>query len=230
MRLPKWIWFAPIAIPVVAVLLAPQILRVVGGGFYSQPGQSMIPALPEGSAYLTLPISADDLPARGAIIVFAHPQQPDVDHVSRLIGLPGDTISMSQGAITLNGAPVARQQLDPIMVELPRTQKLDGCETSDTQVHLCPVAAWQETLDNGHQYRVLDLRPTAADDLAELTVPEGHVFVMGDHRDNSLDSRFPGMGMVPVGNLKSTPWRFHFNINNPGVSLSLFLGAVDPQP
>jgi signal peptidase I len=71
---------------------------------------------------------------------------------------------------------------------------------------VCRYPRFKETLPNGKVYYTLDLISSPQDDTAPFVVPEGHMFLMGDNRDNSLDSRFPaipgqGIGIVPQDNL-----------------------------
>ena len=151
------------------------------------------------------------LPSRGDVVVFRHPSE-DSDLIKRVIGLPGDTVEVRQGQLILNGRLVPRRPLPPAKVPVtanspcravpPATPTL--IVTSGTPT--CVYHSFLETLPGGPSYSVLDqVDDGVADDFAEVRVPAGHVFLMGDNRDDSLDSRFPsyagGIGMVPTENL-----------------------------
>lgn len=150
------------------------------------------------------------LPARGDVVVFHHPTE-DNDLIKRVIGLPGDTVEVREGGLILNGRPVQRKALRPYALPMsPNTpckvvppaaplvvQTADGSR--------CMFPAYLETLPGGPSYTVLDQAATEADDFGPVRVPADHVFLMGDNRDDSLDSRFPastgGIGMVPTSDL-----------------------------
>jgi signal peptidase I len=147
-------------------------------------------------------------PKRGDIAVFKLPSNPDVDYVKRVIGLPGDRIQMKNGTLYINDKPVKRKLTGEFTPE--------GRYSRNTRV---PV--YTETLPNGISYKTLDLIPNGeADNTRVFEVPPKHYFMMGDNRDNSLDSRFD-VGFVPlenfVGRAKvlffsvsggASPWQF----------------------
>jgi signal peptidase I len=125
-------------------------------------------------------------PALGDIAVFRPPSEPDRDFVKRVVGLPGDRIQMIEGVLHINGAPVKLEPLAPVEIVTP----YDGVQY---------VPAYRETLPNGVSYVVLDMGVTELDNTRVFVVPDGHYFLMGDHRDNSDDSR-RSVRFVPIEN------------------------------
>jgi signal peptidase I len=151
------------------------------------------------------------LPERGDVVVFRHPSE-DEDLIKRVIGLPGDTVAVRAGRLFLNGQPVLRQALPAAKVAVSvnspcRTVPPAAPAIAAAGGHVyCLYRAYRETLVGGPSYTVLDqLDAGPADDFPATRVPAGHVFLMGDNRDDSLDSRFPpyqgGIGMVPTEQL-----------------------------
>ena len=151
------------------------------------------------------------LPTRGDVVVFVPPGNEKEDYVKRVIGLPGDTVEIRDGSVILNGRPVTRTRIDPVAVPLSAnspcrhiTDRGVSEDSSDGQSCLYP--AYLETLPSGASYTILDqVADSAGDEIAPVKVPSGHLFLMGDNRDDSLDSRFStqegGIGFVPMENL-----------------------------
>ncbi|MDQ3247226.1 MAG: signal peptidase I [Pseudomonadota bacterium] len=213
----------------VIVALLSWLLRSLVVAPFSIPTGSMIPTLyigdylfvtkwPYGYSKVSFPMGIPPiegrlfgrLPDRGDVVVF-RPPGSESDFVKRVIGLPGDTIAVQQGMLILNGQPLPREPLgnfalpisinSPCRVIPPATQMIT--ETDDGPACLYP--AFRETLPGGRTYAVLDQIDGPADQLPDIRVPQGHLFLMGDNRDDSLDSRFlpqeGGIGFVPVDNL-----------------------------
>lgn len=133
------------------------------------------------------------LPRHGDIVVFRWPGDRSQIWVKRVIGLPGDRIALRNGQVWINGKAAALQP--------------DGTgQAENDDGTMAPAARLIETLPGGRKHTIFKLtRWQPLDDMAEVTVPDGHLFVMGDNRDNSADSRVPlragGVGLLPVEDL-----------------------------
>lgn len=132
-------------------------------------------------------------PKRGDIAVFKLPRDPSIDYIKRVIGLPGDRIQMIDGILQINGQPVPKQKLG--------TKELNaGAGYKDEATY------YRETLPNGVTYTIQELEKFGnklGRNTSAYVVPPGYFFMMGDNRDNSLDSRdmsSQGVGYVPYEN------------------------------
>ena len=151
------------------------------------------------------------LPDRGDVVVFAPPGNERADFIKRVIGLPGDRIEVQDGRVILNGKPLPRTRTAPAAVTVSENSPCRritslGVALSAGENGRCLYPTYRETLPNGVSYSIFDqVNDGSADNFPAVTVPEGHVFLMGDNRDDSQDSRFAvergGIGFVPLRNL-----------------------------
>jgi signal peptidase I len=159
------------------------------------------------------------LPTRGDVVIVT-PPGTNSDYIKRVIGLPGDRLEVRGGVVILNGVPVRRGPLHDVDVRhYGGATMADGTETCDPLQYgpnarvdaadgkpACHLPVVTETLPNGRRYDTVELGASAGDDYPAITIPADHVFLMGDNRDRSADSRFPlselGLGgPVPYENI-----------------------------
>jgi signal peptidase I len=121
-------------------------------------------------------------PERGDVIVHKVLDDERVDYTMRVIGLSGERVRVAGGAVYINGTAVKKERIEDYIEPVAFTA----------------LPQFRETLPNGVSYRVLDLEPNGPlDNTQEFLVPAGHYFMLGDHRDHSVDSRDEDIGFIP---------------------------------
>ncbi|HZU65039.1 MAG TPA: signal peptidase I [Novosphingobium sp.] len=140
-------------------------------------------------------------PEYGDIVIVVPRGRPDEDYIKRVVALPGDRIAVDNGQIVLNGrrVPQAVEPAVDIPLDAIRSDEdpepctgwgFDGMrQRRPSGQEVCEMPVLRETLPNGATYRIIDHMDEPLDHMAEITVPAGEVFLMGDNRDHSADSR-----------------------------------------
>ena len=154
-------------------------------------------------------------PEYGDIVIPVHPTR-DEDYIKRVVALPGDTIEVREGRIILNGEPVKREVVPPVRIPFEPELLCNGSPCLDSynayRIREPDGSIWfepptyRETLPNGASYLVIDHRSQGLDNYGPYMVEQDEVFVMGDNRDESADSRAPaearGLGnAIPLENV-----------------------------
>ncbi len=205
---------------VFGVMLLALTVRTFAFSLFTIPSESMMPRLmpgdtiaakkwPFGYSSNSLPFDLPLIPGRwlsapperGDIVIFKHPVD-GTDYIKRVIGLPGDEVELRDGYVLLNGQLLSQAGSDDAIVPVsPNSPCAWGGreEARPAGGADCRYRRNREYLPSGVSYEVIDYGRTAQDNWGPRTVPEGTMFVLGDNRDNSMDSRFPAVPGGGVG-------------------------------
>ena len=233
LRQPWWLDWTAGLFPVIAAVF---FLRSFLFEPFKIPSGSMIPTLHIGDLILVnkfhygirLPVLnhkvIDGHPVeRGDVMVFRYPPKPSLDYIKRVVGVPGDKIAYINKVLTINGQLVSK-------LSVPEFFDADTMRYSKQFEEAMPIGSTPAQMKNLRIHRLLndDRVPnfvSGINDFAfkdncsytvegvECTVPEGHYFMMGDNRDNSMDSRY--WGFVPDQNIVGKAFFVWMNFSNP---------------
>lgn len=219
---PWWVEYGSSFFPVILVVF---LLRSFVAEPFKIPSGSMIPTLQVGDFILVnkyaygirLPVIDKKIidvgePQRGDVMVFRYPEDPSLDYIKRVVGVPGDTVAYLDKKLTVNGQPVETRQVDdylhPERLYYSRqfTEKVGAIEHRTLNDEDAPpfiMGASQFPLRENCSYNNAGV---------VCKVPAGHYFTMGDNRDNSRDSRY--WGFVPEQNIVGKAFFIWFNFND----------------
>ena len=221
---PWWVEYSISFFPVILIVF---LLRSFLVEPFKIPSTSMVPTLLVGDFILVnkftygirLPVLNRKLvelghPRRGDVMVFRFPEDPSLDYIKRVVGLPGDRIEYRNKRLLVNGAAVAVRQVDDYLsrerMQFSRryVETLEGVEheillDDDAPAGLQPAASFPHSANCAYNSSGL-----------ACTVPPGHYFMMGDNRDNSSDSRV--WGFVPDDNIVGKAFFIWLNFSELG--------------
>ena len=208
-REPLWVEWGASFFPVILIVF---VLRSFIVEPFKIPSGSMIPTLEVGDFILVnkftygirLPVINKKIigvssPQRGDIMVFRYPEDPSLDYIKRVVGLPGDKVAYQNKRLTINGEPVESKKIADYLHEGKRYYSQQYVEKLGSVEHrLLNDAETPSFIPDAAQFPYRENCQYNASGVI-CTVPPGHYFMIGDNRDNSRDSRF--WGFVPEENI-----------------------------
>lgn len=222
LRQPTWIEYSGSFFPVIALVF---VLRSFLYEPFKIPSSSMVPTLQVGDLILVnkfiygirLPILNKKIievshPQRGDVMVFKYPKDVSLDYIKRVVGVPGDKVSYKNKRLTINGKALSYQHLPDYLDEerLNYSQQfienLSGVQHKILNDERAPSYVPNPDAFPQHELCTYDIEGFTC------TVPAGHYFMMGDNRDNSLDSRY--WGFVPDQNIVGKAFFVWMNLGN----------------
>ena len=221
---PWWVEYSVSFFPVILIVF---LLRSFLFEPFKIPSGSMIPTLLIGDFILVnkftygvrLPIVnkkviALGAPERGDVMVFRYPEDPSLDYIKRVVGLPGDSISYQNKRVSVNGRPVPIKQMDDYLSRERMQFSRRMVETLGAHDH--QILIEDDAPVFMQQSRAFPHSGNCIYNTSGLTctVPPGHYFMMGDNRDNSSDSRV--WGFVPDENIVGKAFFIWLNLNELG--------------
>lgn len=164
-------------------------------------------------------LGSSQRPERGDVVVFRPPGAPRVDYIKRVIGMPGDTIQLTDGVVYINGEPLPRNYLGEFTDD-------DAGDNFNMKLSL-KVAQYSETLPEGKIITILKgSNDREGNNTGVFVVPPKHYFMMGDNRDNSRDSRFE-VGFVPEENLVGRAEMIWFSWGDGSLRMDRFFKRIE---
>lgn len=225
LRQPVWIEYSGSFFPVIVAVF---VVRSFLYEPFKIPSSSMVPTLQIGDLILVnkfkygirLPIINKKVmdisdPQRGDVMVFKYPKDMSLDYIKRVVGVPGDKIEYKNKRLLINGKPLSYQEL-PDYLEQDKSSELRYYKHLTEDLTGVKHNILNDERQSGYvrdheNFPQHELCSYNAEGFA-CTVPSGHYFMMGDNRDNSLDSRF--WGFVPDANIVGKAFFVWMNLDN----------------